>query len=323
MSMRAAVNTRYGGPEVVHVTDVAVPEVGEREISVRVRATTVNRTDVAYRRAYPFVVRVFTGLVRPKRTILGTEFAGEVETVAPGVTRFAVGDLVFGYVEGPFGAHAQHLVVREDAPIEKTPEGIDAPHAAAATEGSHYALASMRAGRVGEGTRVLVYGATGAIGSAAVQLMKAAGATVTAVCGTAHLDLVAALGAERVIDYQTTDIATVEGEFDVVFDAAGKTSYPACRHLLSPTGVFLATDFGPFPTNLGWALITLFSRGHTVKMPPPGDTRAAVARLREELAAGRFLPVIDEHRFTLAQIAEAHRYVDSGQKIGNVVVDVP
>ncbi len=322
-TMRAAVNTRYGGPDAVRIADVALPEPGEGEIRVRVRATTVNRTDVAYRRAHPFFVRLFTGLTAPKQPIGGTEVAGEVERLGPGSTRFAVGDRVFGWVESTFGAHAQYLVLPQDAPIETIPDGIDDAHAAAATEGAHYALSNMDAGGIGPGSRVMVYGASGSIGSAAVQLMVREGVTVTAVCGTDHVAWVSRLGADRVVDYQTEDFTADPNRYDVVFDSVGKTSYPICRHLLTPTGQFLATDFGPFPTNPGWALLTAFSRGRRVKLPVPGNSRLQVPRVREALADGSFVPVLDDRRFTLAQISDAHRYVDTGMKTGNVVVEVP
>src|SRR5579871_2656633 len=178
--MKAAVMTRYGPPEVVHVMDVPQPSPQAAELLVRVHAATVNRTDCGFRAAHPWFIRGFTGMTKPKRTILGNEFAGTVETVGAAVSRFAVGDRVFGYDDTRFGCHAEYLVIGEGAAVATIPDGWRFDAMAPATEGSHYALAYVRAARVGDGSDVLVYGATGAIGSAAVQITKSLGARVTA-----------------------------------------------------------------------------------------------------------------------------------------------
>ncbi len=188
---------------MVRIVEVDKPTPEDHEVLVAIHATTVNRTDCACRAANPFFMRLFTGLIRPRATVLGNEFAGVVEAVGRGVTSFAVGDRVFGYNEGPFGAHAEYLSMPEDGSLATMPANVTDVQAAASTEGSHYALAHIRGAKITAGQDVLVYGATGAIGSAAVQLLKSLGVNVTAVCGTAHLELVRGLGADRVIDYQT------------------------------------------------------------------------------------------------------------------------
>ncbi len=200
-SVRAAVTTSYGPPGVVRVCDVDVPSVTDDGLLVRVRATTVNRTDCGYRAARPFFIRLFSGLIRPRAAVLGTEFAGVVEDLGPRVTSFAVGDRVFGYVEGSFGVHAQYASVPASGLVATIPEGLTFEQAAASTEGAHYALSAFRRAKVRRGHDVLVNGATGAIGSAAVQLLRNIGANVTAVCAAEHVELVRALGADRVIDY--------------------------------------------------------------------------------------------------------------------------
>ena len=295
---------------------------GAADLLVRVRATTVNRTDCGYRRAHPLFMRGLTGLARPRRTILGTEFSGVVDTVGGEVRTYAPGDRVFGYLEGRFGAHAEYLTVPENASVALVPDRLSFEQAAAGTEGSHYALADAEAAGIGAGSVVLVYGATGAIGSAAVQLMKSAGAEVTAVCGAEHLELVEGLGADRVVDRSKVDFTKDERLYDVVFDAVGKTSFPACRPLLKPHGLFMSTDLGPFPWNPSRALVGRFSKGQRVLFPFPRHNREIVARLRKEMVAGAFTPVLDEHRFTLTEIVDAYRYVETGQKIGNVIVQV-
>ena len=190
--MRAALRTRYGPPDVVRISEVEKPAPGDHQVLVRMHATTVNRTDCGLRAAKPFIYRLFTGLRRPRATVLGTEFAGEVEALGAGVTDFAVGDRVFGFNGTSFGAHAEYLVTPADGLLATIPAGLTYEQAAPSTEGSQDALSGIRAAKIRRGQDVLVYGATGAIGSAAVQLLKQLGATVTAVCGGEHVQLVRA-----------------------------------------------------------------------------------------------------------------------------------
>jgi NADPH:quinone reductase-like Zn-dependent oxidoreductase len=321
--VRAAVCTRYGPPEVVRITDVAKPEARERKLLVKVEATTVNRTDCGYRAAKPFILRFFTGLTKPKqsRRILGTEFAGTVEAIGIGVTSFAVGDKVFGYIEGPFGAHAEYLTTRDDASVATIPANATVEEAAASTEGSHYALANIRAAKIVAGQDVLVNGGTGAIGSAAVQLLKHLGATVTVVCSTEHVTLVERLGAHRVIDYRGADFTMDDKTYDVVFDAAGKSSFARCKRLLKPKGIYLSTELGPFPQNPILALITPVFRGKTVRFPIPKHDQALVTYIKGLVESGAFMPVIDR-RLPLEEIVEAYRYAETGQKVGNLVISV-
>jgi NADPH:quinone reductase-like Zn-dependent oxidoreductase len=318
--MKAAVRTRYGPPEVVRITDVPKPRPGHGELLVQVHATTVNRTDRGYRSGKPVIIRAFSGLFRPRFTVLGTEFAGIVEAVGDGVTAFAPGDRVFGYNERTFGAHAEYMTIPEDGSVATIP-GMTFEEAAPGTEGSHYALANLRAADVDAGNDVLVYGATGAIGSAAVQLAKSLGASVTAVCRGEHVRLVAGLGADRVIDYTTEDFTADGATYDVVFDAVGKTSFARCKPLLRPHGVFLATDFGPFPWNSLLALTTRVVGRRKVLFPLAKDDQQIVRYLRERMEAGEFRPVIDR-TYPLDDIVAAYRYVDTEQKVGNVVVIV-
>ena len=317
--MRAAVQHEYGPPSVVSVVDVPTPRPGAGELLVEVRATTVNRTDCGFRAASPPVVRLFSGLRRPKRTILGNEFAGVVIETGPGVERFAVGERTFGYIEGRFGGHAEYLVVDQDASIAAIPPDVSDEQAAAGTEGSHYALAYTTAGEFGPGKDVMVYGATGAIGSAAVQLAKHLGATVTAVCATDHVDLVQGLGADRVVDYTAGDFTRGEERYDVVLDAVGKSSWGACKRLLKPRGLYMSSELGRFAQNPFLAIATRFSRGRRVRFPVPTHDREMIEYLRDLMASGAFTPVIDR-TYPLEQIVEAYEYVESGQKIGNVVI---
>ncbi len=297
------------------------PAVGDRDVLVRVHTATVNRTDCAYRAARPFFIRLLTGLARPRRTILGTEFAGEIEAAGRGVTTFAVGDRVFGYNEGAFGTHAEYLSVPEDGSIATIPEGMAFEQVAPGTEGAHYALAFVRHAGTRAGQDVLVYGATGGIGSAAVQLLKSLDVTVTAVCDTANLELVRGLGADRVVDYTAGDFTEDEQTYDAVFDAVGKSTFGHCKRLLKPGAVYVSSELGPWAQNPVLALVTPLLRGRRVRFPVPRDNQEIVRHLRELIASGKFEPVIDR-RYPLDQIVDAYRYVETGQKIGNVVITV-
>ena len=314
-------HTRYGTPDLVRICEVDAPVPQANEVLVRVHATTVNRTDCGYRAAKPFITRIFTGLRRPRVTIMGTEFAGVVEAVGGGVKTFEIGDRVFGYSEGRFGCHAELLAVPENGSIASIPANLTFVEAAPGTEGAHYALSLIRKAKILQGQTVLVNGATGAIGSAAVQLLKGLGAHVTAVCDTAHLELVSRLGADRVIDCTKEDFTLDEQRYDVVLDAVGKSTFGRCRRLLKSGGLYSSAELGPFCQNPVLALATALTPGKTVIFPIPRDNQAIVKHLKDLIESGTFRPVIDR-RYQLEQIVEAYRYVETGQKIGNVVIEV-
>jgi NADPH:quinone reductase-like Zn-dependent oxidoreductase len=319
--MRAAVRTSYGPPDVVRIEHVDKPAVRDNEVLVKVHATTVNRTDCGFRAGRPFFVRALTGLPRPRVRILGTEFAGTVEAVGRGVTSFQVGDRVFGFKGLPFGAHAEYLAIPQDGLLATLPAHLSFEEAAPSTEGSHYALALIRKAKIERGQDVLVNGATGAIGSAAVQLLKQLGAKVTAVCGPEHVELVKGLGADRVIDYTAQDFTRDAQRYDVVLDAVGKSSFLRSRRLLKPHGMYLSSEFGPLAQNLVLALVTpLFGRRKAMLNIARDDPRMA-RDFREVLESGAFKPLVDR-RYRLEEIVEAYRYVETGRKIGNVVVSV-
>ena len=319
--MKAAVHTSYGPPEVARISEVEKPAAKDNEVLVKVHATTVNRTDCGLRAAEPFVNRFFTGLIRPRVTVLGNEFAGEVEAVGSGVTSFEVGDRVFGYNGSRFGAHAEYLAIPEDGSVATMPANVTFEEAAPSTEGSHYALSLIRKAKIRSGQGVLVNGATGAIGSAAVQLLRRLGADVTAVCDTENVELVRGLGAGRVIDYTAEDFTKDEQTYDVVLDAVGKSSFGRCKRLLKPGGIYLSSDLGPLSQNPILALITPLFGGKRVMFPIPRDDQEMVRYFKGLVESGEFKPLIDR-RYPLDQIVQAYRYVETGQKIGNVVISV-
>jgi len=321
--MKVAAHTRYGPPDVVRIVDVERPNAAANEVLVKVHAATVNRTDCGFRAAHPWIVRFFSGLTKPKATILGCEFAGEVEALGRDATAFEIGDRVFGFSEDRFGAHAEHLTMPQDGPIATIPPDLSFEEIAPSTEGSHYALSLITRAKIRGGQRVLVIGGTGAIGSAAVQLLKELGAVVTAVADTEHLELVRGLGADRVIDRTVEDFTQDDRTYDVVLDAVGKSSFARCRRLLEPRGIYLSTDLGPLSQKPFLALVTPLLGRRRVMFPiPPKHSARELGRIREMLVAGTFRPIVDR-RYPLDRIVEAYRYVETGQKIGNVVITVP
>jgi NADPH:quinone reductase-like Zn-dependent oxidoreductase len=318
--MKASVNTRYGSPDVLQLCQVPKPEPGAGEVLVRVHATTVSRTDCGALRAHPFFLRFFSGLLRPTHTILGMDFAGDVEAVGVGVTSFKPGDRVFGLTPGGYGGHAEYLCLPETGAIAALPASI--PYTAAVVcEGALYADTNLRAFGIEPGQEILIHGASGAIGTAAVQLAKAYGARVTAVVATRHLELAKSLGAERVIDYTAGDFTELGETFDLVFDAVGKASYFRCRRLLGPGARFAATDLGPRNQNLLIMLWSAISRSKRFVFPLPKASKNFVEFLKARMEAGEFRAVIDR-KYPLEAIVDAYRYVETGQKTGIVVIDV-
>ncbi len=319
--MKAIVYKKYGPPEVAQVMEVAKPVPKDKEVLIKIYASTVNRTDSGFRSAEYFVSRFWSGLINPKLQILGCEFAGVVEEIGNSVTQYKVGDKVFGFNDKTFGGHAEYLVIDESASFTTIPEGISFDTAAAITEGAHYALVDIKAAKVTRGQNVMVYGATGAIGSAAVQLLKHFGAHVTAVCNTKNIDLVKSLGADIVIDYQKEDITQTSTLYHFIFDAVGKSSYGICKPLLTEKGIYISTELGKNGENLLYALLSNFSSGKKLLFPMPFATKEDIEFLKQLVVNKEYLPVIDR-TYTLEEIQEAYIYVESGQKTGNVVLKI-
>jgi NADPH:quinone reductase-like Zn-dependent oxidoreductase len=313
--MRAVVHDRYGPPEVLRLESVERPTPKEGEVLVRVHATTVTRTDCHMRAAKPFLWRFMLGLRRPKRRVLGLEFAGIVEAVGSAVTQFAVGDRVFGLRNG---SHAEYVCVRESGLLAPMPAGMSFTQAAGVCDGMSQGLAGLRSGHVRPGTRLLVYGASGSCGTAAVQLAAYLGAHVTAVCNGKNVSLVRSLGADEVIDYEREDFTKNGQTYDVVFDAVGKHSLLRSRRSLVPGGLYVATDrLYNFPLALVTRRFGKRKVQFAVERPKPED----LALLVELLEEGKYRPVIDR-TYPLEDVLEATRYVETFQKTGNVVLTV-
>jgi NADPH:quinone reductase-like Zn-dependent oxidoreductase len=319
--MKAAVYDRYGPPEVLRIADIPTPAPRDDEVLVRVHAAVVGAVDSIARRGIPRQIRAYAGPLRPRSHVLGADFAGEVEAVGAGVTRFAVGDRVFGTVAPRFGAHAEYVCLSQDGALAPKPAGLSDAEAAALVDATALFFLRDKA-KLHAGQSVLVNGASGSVGTAAVQHARALGATVTAVCSGANADLVRSLGAEEVVDYTREDFTRTGRTYDVIFDAVGKSSFARCRAALNRGGVYL-TVASSLRILLQMAWTSRFGdRRAMVAFSGLRPAREKLADLRyvtELVAAAKLAPVVDT-TYPLSRIAEAHRYVDTGHKRGNVIV---
>lgn len=315
--MRAAVYRKYGPPDVVRIEDVEKPVPKDNELLVRVRATTVCTGDWRLRRADPILVRFVFGLWRPKKTnILGMEFAGTIEAAGKNVTRFGVGDQIFGLTGFRLGAHAEYVCVPEDGTIAKKPDKIMLEDAAAVLFGGSTALYFLK-GRIQAGQKVLIYGASGSVGTCAVQLAKHFGARVTAVCSTSNMELVKSLGADDVVDYTRDDFSLAGRVYDMVFDAVGKSGFRRSMKTLKRGGFYVQAGLAP-----PWILGSMWASMTGAAKPISGVVRGAAddpSFLKGLIEAGAFRPVIDR-RYSLDEIVEAHGYAEGGHKKGNVLI---
>jgi NADPH:quinone reductase-like Zn-dependent oxidoreductase len=316
--MRAVVHDRYGPPEVLRIDDVERPVPKDDEVLVRVHATTVTRSDTGFRSAEYWFARVFTGLLRPKRKISGSELAGVVEAVGSAVTEFEVGDEVFG-VKG--GANAEYVCVREQGVLAHKPARMTFEEAAAVCDGALLARTCLKSADLRQGRSILVYGASGSMGVAAVQLARSYGADVSAVCNTKNLELVRSLGADEVFDYLQEDFTKSGKTYDVIFDAVGKHSFRRCRRSLAPGGMYITADLGFMWHVPVLALLTRWIGDKRAKVGIGTYKKEDVLLLKELIDAGKYTAVIDR-TYPLEDVVEATRYVETHQKTGNVVLTV-
>ena len=324
--MRAVVYERYGPPDVLRLEDVQKPVPKDDEVLIKVHATTVNRLDCATRdanrRSGPVVSllsRLVSGLRRPRQRILGSELAGVIEAVGAAVSEFSVGDHVFGLTGLRFGTHAEFTCVRESARIAHMPTGLSFEEAAPVCDGALNALWCLRGAALKKGQRILIYGASGSIGTAGVQLARHFEAEITAVCSTKNLQLMKSLGADRVIDYTQEDFTRNGETYDFIFDAVGKHSFSRCKGSLKPGGRYLATDGFRNLILAPWT--SLVGDKRVVFQIPPRYAKQDVRFLKELIEAGKYRAVVDRG-YPLEQVVDATRYVETEQKTGNVVLTV-
>ena len=324
--MKAVVYDRYGPPEVLRIEEVERPIPDDDGVLVKIHAAAVTRADCATREANRrsgwfagLLSRLVFGIRRPKQRILGTEFAGVVERAGKTVSEFASGDYVFGTSGFRFGAHAEFISMPESARIAPMPTGMSFEEAASVSDGGLIALWCLRQANLRAGQTILVYGASGAIGTAGVQLAKYFGTDVTAVCSTKNLELVKALGADRVIDYTQEDFTRNGEAYDVIFDAVGKHSFSRCKGSLRSGGIYLATD--GFRNLILTLWTSRFGDKRVIFRIPPRSTKEDVLLLKELIETGTYRAVVDR-RYPLDEVVEASRYVETEHKTGNVVLTV-
>jgi NADPH:quinone reductase-like Zn-dependent oxidoreductase len=313
--MKAAVRLMYGLPEVISVKEVERPVPRKGEVLVKVYAATVNRSDYHVLTGKPFIMKLSAGLLKPKLTITGSDFAGKIERIGENVSRFKIGDKVMGFIDMGAQSHAEYLAIAEDK-VTAAPSNLSYEQVAACLEGAFYALCAIQLLKPKAGQKALVYGATGAIGSSYVQFFKYYGVYVTAVCGGENRELIKSLGANKIVDYKTEDFAKDSERYDFVCDAVGKCSFAQCKHLLVERGIY--TSSAP---NLLQLLVSSFSGKKKEILAVPKNLIKNLEVIKNLAEAGHFKPVIDR-KYPLEKIKEAYAYVASGQKIGNVIITI-
>lgn len=317
--MKAALHYRYGPPDVLEIREVKKPIPRDNEVLIRVYAATFNRTDCAIVSAKPFIMRFTTGVIKPVNPISGTDFAGDIEAVGDSVTAFKVSDKVFGFDDGGVSSHAHYMTISENKALGVMPDNISYEQAAASLEGFHYAYNFINKVNLNKGDNVLVIGATGAIGSAAVQLAAYYGADISGVCRGEDFELVKSLGAEKLFDYTVEDFTISNEKYNFIFDSVGKSSFLKCKPLLQPGGIYISSELGWLAQNIFFALMKPIIGNKKVIFPLPTNIKATIELIKKLIEQGKFKAVIDRE-YPLEEIADAYEYALSGQKTGNVII---
>lgn len=319
--MKAAIRRKYGAPDTILVETTEQPLPNDGEVLVKVYATTVNRTDCANLTAKPFIMRFFLGLFKPRQIILGTDFAGHIISAGKSVKSFKAGDKVFGFMDSGLGSQAEFLTVPEDH-LFVIPKGLNYTQAAASIEGAHYAYSFIQKAGLKHGQRIFINGATGAIGSALLQLVRQYDVEVAASCSTKNIALIRSFGAQKIYDYTKEDFTKDVQQYDFIFDAVGKSTFKKCKPLLKKGGLYISSEMGPNAQNLFFALITPILGGKKVIIPVPYPKNKSMPFIIDAINKEIFRAVIDRE-YPLDKISEAYTYVISGQKTGNVVINMP
>lgn len=323
--MKAVIYKKYGPPEVLQVTEIEKPVPKENEVLIKLHASTVTATDCVFRRGEPKFSRLFTGLTKPKNQILGSEFAGVVEAIGKDVKVYKTGDKVFGTTPG-YGSYAENICLREDkSTLAKMPANKSYEEAIACCDGFLTSLPFLRdKGKIQKENKVLIIGASGSVGSAAVQLAKYFGAVVSGVCSKSSVELVKSIGADKAIDYTKEDFTKSEETYDIIFDLVGKTTFSQCKNSLKPAGKFLQAAI-TLKVFFSVLLTSMFSTKKALIMAtglrPPAERTKDLNFITELVETGKVKPIIDKI-FPLEKIAEAHSYVDKGHKKGNIVIKI-
>lgn len=319
--MKACIRRKYGPPNSIRIEDIEKPVPKEKEVLIKIMATTVNRTDCANLTAKPFVMRFILGLIKPKKIILGTDFAGKIEQLGKDVKSFKLNDRVFGFNDKGSSSQAEYLVIKEDGLLLSIPENVNYKEAAASLEGASYAYSFVHKVNIQSGHRILINGATGGIGSALLQFVKQYDVNITATCNTENTELIKSLGADKTYDYTKEDFTHSKEKYDIIFDAVGKSTFGKCKPLLKPGGVYSSSELGPYAQNIFFALFSFLSKNKKVVFPKPYPIKTSTPYIRKFLDEGKYTPLIDKE-YAMEDISEAYEYVMSGQKTGNVIINI-
>jgi NADPH:quinone reductase-like Zn-dependent oxidoreductase len=317
--MKAAIRRKYCSPDKIQIEDIDQPKPKDSEVLIKVFATTVNRTDCANLTAKPFIMRFVLGFFKPRKIILGTDFAGEVVSVGKNVTAFKVGDRVFGFNDIGNCGQAEYLVLPESGNILPIPDGVAYDTAVASLEGAHYAYSFIHKVKIESGQKVMVNGATGAIGSALLQFVNLHDVEISATSNSENVDLIKSLGATKVYDYTKEDFTQSDEKYDYVFDAVGKSTFGKCKPILKDHGVYISSELGPYAQNLFFASSATSASKKRVIFPFPYSIKTTMPYISTLLKDGSFKPVIDR-RYQLENIAEAYSYAMAGKKTGALIV---
>ena len=318
--MKASIRREYGSSNQIKIENIEKPILKENDVLIKVHATTVNRTDCANLTAKPFIMRFVLGFFKPRKIILGTDFAGEVVSIGGKVKSFKVNDKVFGFNDTGSESQAEYITSTEEN-LFLIPENINYKQAAASLEGAHYAYTFIHKVNIQSGQRILINGATGGIGSALLQFVKQYNVKITVTSNTKNLKLIKSLGADKIHDYTKEDFTNSKEKYDFIFDAVGKSTFGKCKSLLKEKGVYISSELGPYSQNLFYALTTSISRNKKVIFPAPYSTQKTIPYIMELLKKEKFNPIIDRE-YSLEDIALAYEYVLRGEKIGNVLIKI-
>lgn len=320
--MKASFRTHYCKPESLEIREIPLPEPQANEILVQVKASTINRTDLGVLTGKPYAIRAFAGLSKPKIPVTGTDFAGIVTKVGSAVSDLQPGDRVWGFDDNGAGTHGEYVAYPIQKAHSKIPDGVDFQTIVACGEAAHYAINFINKVGIRPGMSVLVNGGTGAIGSAAIQILNSMGAEVSAVCFEEDIEIVSKLGPDRVIGLEQVDFTKEKILYDFVFDAVGKSRFSLCRPILKPNGIYISSELGPGWENIGYAWRGFFSTGKKVIFPLPSDIPGSMDFIQRLVLDGKFQPLIDEKSFDLERVSEGFCYVATGKKKGNVILKI-
>ena len=317
--MKASIRRKYGSPNQIKIESIDKPIPKDNEVLIKVYATTVNRTDCANLTANPFIMRFVLGLFKPRKTILGTDFAGKVESTGKNVKSFITGDKVFGFNDTGSESQAEYVTTTVEN-LFLIPEKIDYKQAAASLEGASYAYTFIHKVNIQSGQNILINGATGGIGSALLQFVRQYDVNITATCNTNNIQLIESLGADNIYDYTKKDFTKENDKYDFIFDAVGKSTFGKCLSLLKEKGVYISSELGPYSQNIFYPLLTSILSKKVI-FPIPYSKQKTIPYICNLLEKGKFNPVIDRE-YALEDISKAYEYVIKGQKIGNVLIKI-